>query len=133
MDKGTWNGSKGTLQVAVKSLNKNASQNDKVRLLQEAAIMGQFKHPNITHLHGIVTQGEPVSPNKLTIILTYVTVYTDTEGYNYDTQYIHYLFRQFFYTRVYHDIYNPASITNGVYAQRRSEKIPWETEASVSP
>lgn len=76
VDKGTWNGSKGTLQVAVKSLNKNASQNDKVRLLQEAAIMGQFKHPNITHLHGIVTQGEPVSPNKQ--LLTYVMVYTDT-------------------------------------------------------
>ncbi len=61
VNKGTWTGSKGTLQVAAKSLNEGASQTDKVRLLQEAAIMGQFKHPNITNLHGIVTQGGPVS------------------------------------------------------------------------
>jgi len=47
--------------VAVKSLDAEASQDDKVRLLQEAATMGQFKHPNITHLHGIVTHGDPVS------------------------------------------------------------------------
>lgn len=59
--KGTWTGSKGTLPVAAKSVNEGASQTDKVRLLQEAAIMGQFKHPNITNLHGIVTQGGPVS------------------------------------------------------------------------
>ena len=60
VDKGVWSGSKGILQVAIKSLNKDASQAEKVRLLQEAAIMGQFKHPNITHLHGIVTQGVEV-------------------------------------------------------------------------
>ena len=65
VDKGIWKGTKGTLDVAVKSLTQDAKQKDKVRFLQEAAIMGQFKHPNITHLHGIVTQGEPVSLYKL--------------------------------------------------------------------
>ena len=31
------------------------------QVLQEAAIMGQFHHPNIIKLHGVVTVGEPVS------------------------------------------------------------------------
>ena len=31
------------------------------QVLQEAAIMGQFHHPNIIKLHGVVTVGEPIS------------------------------------------------------------------------
>ena len=34
---------------------------DQVKFLQEAAIMGQFKHPNVIKLYGVVTVGEPVS------------------------------------------------------------------------
>ena len=34
---------------------------DQVKFLQEAAIMGQFKHPNVIKLYGMVTVGEPVS------------------------------------------------------------------------
>ena len=52
---------KGTLDVAVKMLNSKATEKDVVRFLQEAAIMGQFRHPNIVRLHGVVTVGEPVS------------------------------------------------------------------------
>ena len=52
---------KGTLDVAVKMLNNKATEKDVVRFLQEAAIMGQFRHPNIVRLHGVVTVGEPVS------------------------------------------------------------------------
>ena len=55
--KGIWN----STQVAVKTLNQNATQGDKVKFLQEAAIMGQFHHPNVVKLHGVVTMGEPVS------------------------------------------------------------------------
>lgn len=33
-----------------------------MKFLQEAAIMGQFSHPNIISLLGVVTLGEPVSP-----------------------------------------------------------------------
>ena len=33
---------------------------DKVRFLQEAAIMGQFRHPNIVRLFGVVTVSDPV-------------------------------------------------------------------------
>jgi len=46
--------------VAVKTLAKNVSEDDRVKFLQEAAIMGQFIHPSILSLLGIVLE-EPVS------------------------------------------------------------------------
>ena len=49
------------MQVAVKALNKGTSEGEKVKFLQEAAIMGQFFHPNIIKLHGVVTMENPVS------------------------------------------------------------------------
>ena len=52
---------KNSVEVAVKTLKKGASEEDKVKFLQEAAIMGQFSHPNIVKLYGVVTEGEPVS------------------------------------------------------------------------
>ncbi len=52
----------GSLNVAVKTLKEGATEEDKVKFLQEAAIMGQFLHPNVVKLHGVVTVGEPVSP-----------------------------------------------------------------------
>ena len=45
----------------MKTLQPLASENDKVKFLQEAAIMGQFLHPNVVKLFGVVTVGEPVS------------------------------------------------------------------------
>ena len=54
-------GSKGKKDVAVKTLQEGASEEDKVKFLQEAAIMGQFSHPNVVKLYGVVTEGEPVS------------------------------------------------------------------------
>ncbi len=50
----------GDVDVAFKILKEGASCEDKVKFLQEAAIMGQFKHPNIINVYGIVTEGEPV-------------------------------------------------------------------------
>ena len=47
--------------VAVKTLKEGAGELDKVKFLQEAAIMGQFSHPNVVELYGVITQGEPVS------------------------------------------------------------------------
>ena len=47
--------------MAVKTLKRGSSEKDKVKLLQEAAIMGQFSHINVIKLHGVVTLGEPVS------------------------------------------------------------------------
>ena len=48
------------VDVALKSLTKT-SEEDKVKFLQEAVIMAQFKHPNVIMLHGVVTSGNPVS------------------------------------------------------------------------
>ena len=58
---GEWHTEQGDLDIAIKMLNGQTSEKDKVRFLQEAAIVGQFKHPNIMRLHGVVTVGEPVS------------------------------------------------------------------------
>ena len=45
----------------MKTLKRGSSEEDTVKFLQEAAIMGQFRHPNIVQLHGVVTLGEQVS------------------------------------------------------------------------
>ena len=49
------------MEVAVKMLKSGSDETDEVKFLQEAAIMGQFKHPNVIKLHGVVTVGKPVS------------------------------------------------------------------------
>ena len=49
------------MEVAVKQLRSGASEEEKVKFLQEAAINGQFRHPNVVKLMGVVTAGEPVS------------------------------------------------------------------------
>ncbi len=48
-------------EVAVKTLKQGASEEDKVKFLQEATIMGQFSHRNVVKLYGVVTEGESVS------------------------------------------------------------------------
>ena len=45
-------------------------QDDKVKFLQEAAIMAQFKHPNVIQLYGIVTDGQPVGCVYIVSVLT---------------------------------------------------------------
>ena len=54
-------GLENEVEVAVKTLKEGAGEEDKVKFLQEAAIMGQFSHPNVVTLYGVVTEGEPVS------------------------------------------------------------------------
>ena len=49
------------LEVAVKTLKKGCEERDKVKFLQEATIMAQFKHPNVVTLYGVVSSGGPVS------------------------------------------------------------------------
>ena len=50
-----------TRDIAVKTLRAELPEEKKVKFLQEAAIMGQFFHPNIVKLYGVVTVGDPVS------------------------------------------------------------------------
>ncbi|XP_064394623.1 uncharacterized protein LOC135341873 isoform X2 [Halichondria panicea] len=58
--KGVWSTEQGEMEVAVKMLTARSNEEATVRFLQEAAIMGQFRHPNLVRLHGVVTVGEPV-------------------------------------------------------------------------
>ena len=59
--KGVWfNGSSPPINVAIKTV-KNSTEQERVKLLQEAAIMGQFAHTYVVRLLGVVTVGEPVS------------------------------------------------------------------------
>jgi len=54
--------SQGVLKkVAVKTLKEGSMEEDKLRFLQEVAIMVQFKHPNVVKVHGVVTVDKPVS------------------------------------------------------------------------
>ena len=61
--KGVWNRNKAgfVLEVAAKMLKAGSGERDKVRFLQEAAIMAQFKHPNVVTLYGVVNTGGVVS------------------------------------------------------------------------
>ena len=60
VSKGIWQSPMGAMDVAVKQLQPGASEEEKVKFLQEAAINGQFRHPNVVKLMGVVTVGEPV-------------------------------------------------------------------------
>ncbi len=64
----TWNTGQTQVELAVKTLNAESSNEDRVKFLQEAAIMGQFRHTNVIKMHGIVTIGEPVSTGGTIII-----------------------------------------------------------------
>ena len=63
VNKGIWQKPSRAVEVAIKMLKEGATEEDKVRFLQEAAISGQFQHPNVVRLQGVVTVGEPVSAN----------------------------------------------------------------------
>ena len=56
-----WDSPNGDAMVVVKVLSNKTSNEIKLKFLQEAAILGQLRHPNILKLHGIVSILEPVS------------------------------------------------------------------------
>ena len=51
----------GVKEVAVKTMEGGASEEQRIRFLQEAAIMGQFNNPYIVKIYGILTSSQPVS------------------------------------------------------------------------
>lgn len=60
VSKGEWNSPTGLVAVAIKIMKDSSSEEDKVKFLQEAAITGQFHHPSIVKLLGVITIGEQV-------------------------------------------------------------------------
>ncbi|XP_077158644.1 ephrin type-A receptor 5 isoform X4 [Paroedura picta] len=51
---------KRELTVAIKTLKVGYTEKQRRDFLGEASIMGQFDHPNIIHLEGVVTKSKPV-------------------------------------------------------------------------
>jgi serine/threonine protein kinase len=51
---------KEVTEVAVKQVKSNAPEDERVKLLQEAAILGQFRHQYVAQLVGVVTTDQPV-------------------------------------------------------------------------
>ncbi len=79
MDQGIWKALKAEpVDVALKSLTK-ASEEDKIKFLQEAAIMAQFRHPNVIELYGVVIRGTPVRNLFFIIILLYRFMYSSPQ------------------------------------------------------
>uniref|UniRef100_A0A4W3K6L5 receptor protein-tyrosine kinase n=1 Tax=Callorhinchus milii TaxID=7868 RepID=A0A4W3K6L5_CALMI len=52
--------SKKEILVAIKTLKVGYTEKQRRDFLSEASIMGQFDHPNIIHLEGVVTKSKPV-------------------------------------------------------------------------
>ena len=61
LHRGVWSSPRGPVDIAVKTLKPGSTEHDKVKFLQEAAINGQFRHPNVVKLIGVVTIEQPVS------------------------------------------------------------------------
>ncbi|XP_055740585.1 ephrin type-A receptor 7 isoform X9 [Salvelinus fontinalis] len=51
---------KRDMSVAIKTLKVGYSEKQRRDFLCESSIMGQFDHPNVVHLEGVVTRGKPV-------------------------------------------------------------------------
>lgn len=49
------------MEVAVKQLKVDASEEDRAKFLREGARMMQFFHTNVVKLHGLITVGPIVS------------------------------------------------------------------------
>ncbi|XP_031573994.1 ephrin receptor 1-like [Actinia tenebrosa] len=67
---GVWQKSPGIpIQVAVKMLRDSSHRENKIKFLQEAAIMRQFTHKNVVYMYGIAANSEPVM-----IVLEYMSL-----------------------------------------------------------
>ena len=58
--KGHWTYSGQVIDVAIKVLSSESDENSKIKFLQEAAIMSQFRHPNVIKLYGVVSDDDQV-------------------------------------------------------------------------
>lgn len=48
------------MTVAIKTLKPGSADKARIDFLTEASIMGQFDHPNVIYLQGVVTKNNPV-------------------------------------------------------------------------
>ena len=73
VSKGLWTDGSSVYEVAVKELIKQSTKEDKIKMLQEAAILGQFRHPNVIKLFGVVKHGSAVSVNVCFLCMVHCT------------------------------------------------------------
>lgn len=59
--KAMWKSPSVNLEVAAKKLRKGALPEERVRFLQEAAIMRQFNHPNVVQMKGVMIDRLPAT------------------------------------------------------------------------
>ena len=50
----------GVKEVAVKTMENGASEEERIKFLQEAAIMGQFNNPYVIKIYGVFIASQPV-------------------------------------------------------------------------
>lgn len=58
--RGRWSSPSGPKEAAVKCLHGRQEEEKRVRLLQEAFTMGQFRHPHVVQLYGVVSTEDTV-------------------------------------------------------------------------
>ena len=58
--RGYWKSADYSVEVAVKTLSNQHGPDERLKLLQEAAIMSQFRHPNVVKLYGVVCDDQQV-------------------------------------------------------------------------
>ena len=63
--KGVWSMGGEEREVAVKTLADGSTEEKRIQFLQEAAIMSQFKHPNVITLHGVLMENHQVMDCRL--------------------------------------------------------------------
>lgn len=69
---------KRELPVAIKTLKVGYTEKQRRDFLGEASIMGQFDHPNIIHLEGVVTKSKYIQCHGVCVgmyVCTYVHLY----------------------------------------------------------
>ena len=70
--RGVWSVGGEEREVAVKSLADGSTEEKRIQFLQEAAIMGQFKHPNVITALCINFASEPVCAMCHTVYLVLI-------------------------------------------------------------
>ncbi|CAI8021519.1 Ephrin type-A receptor 4a (Fragment) [Geodia barretti] len=58
--RGVWSVGGEEREVAVKLLADGSTEEKRIQFLQEVVIMGQFKHPNVITLHGVLLESKQV-------------------------------------------------------------------------
>ena len=77
--RGYWKSADYSVEVAVKTLSNQHGPDGRLKLLQEAAIMSQFRHPNVVKLYGVVCDEQQVHIGFFMLTLELVLLFISSE------------------------------------------------------